>query len=224
MESRRQNGPLKQMGPAWHWASSRGKINAHNCKTEEKLIIILSQDYLHCRCNLINSCFVCSLLFLLPSFFFFNCECEIFQKQKERPEVRNIMCHVLLFILALFLTSFPSHFLNIFLLIPTLHIVLTRCRCYFKTKITSATSNFLFISIDYTANSQIHLSDSSGKSSWLAMFIYIFICFRPVWPAAGGGGTGRSHGDGSDLHRPEERWKTSGTVLLCDNQVCVELD
>lgn len=44
MESRRQSGPPKQMGPAWHWVSSRGKINAHSCKTEEKLIIILSQD------------------------------------------------------------------------------------------------------------------------------------------------------------------------------------
>lgn len=47
----------------------------------------------------------------------------------------------------------------------------------------------------------------------------VCVCFRLVWPAAGGGGAGRSHGDGADLHRTEERRTTPGTVLLRNHQV-----
>lgn len=48
------------------------------------------------------------------------------------------------------------------------------------------------------------------------------MCFRLVRPAPGGGGAGRRHGDGSDLHRAEERWKTPGAVFLRDHQVSVQ--
>lgn len=77
-----------------------------------------------------------------------------------------------------------------------------------------------YIIITY-CNSQAGLHDSSS-SGWLDF--KCVLCFRPVWPAAGGGGAGRSHGDGSDLHRLEERWKTPGTVLLRDHQVSVRQD
>ena len=40
---------------------------------------------------------------------------------------------------------------------------------------------------------------------------------RHLGPAPGGGGAGGSHGDGSDLHRSEECWETSGPVLLCNH-------
>lgn len=50
---------------------------------------------------------------------------------------------------------------------------------------------------------------------------FLFVCTstRHFGPAPGGGGPGGSHGDGSDLHGSEERWPSSGPVLLRHHQV-----
>lgn len=52
-------------------------------------------------------------------------------------------------------------------------------------------------------------------------FLFLSMCLRCVRPTAWGGGSGRGHGDGSDLHGPEERRETPGPVLLCHHQVFV---
>lgn len=44
---------------------------------------------------------------------------------------------------------------------------------------------------------------------------------RPQRPAPWSGGARRSHGDGADLHRPEECRQEAGPVRLCHHQVCL---
>lgn len=49
--------------------------------------------------------------------------------------------------------------------------------------------------------------------------LFLSLCPRCVRSTAGGGRSGRSHGDGSDLHRPKERRETLGPMLLRHHQV-----
>lgn len=50
-----------------------------------------------------------------------------------------------------------------------------------------------------------------------------FHIFRSKWPAYGSGWSGRSHGDGTDIHRSEKCWKTACPVLICCHQVSAAL-
>lgn len=86
----------------------------------------------------------------------------------------------------------------------------------------------LWLSFFWENQTSLSLRSLSSTPVW--HFSLLWVCkhlkfpgCRFVWPAPGGGGAGRSHGDGSDLHGSEERRKTPGPVLLGDHQVCTPL-